>query len=194
MTPARARASCLGAGVAIVLATAALAAPIELNVDASEAPRRVFHARLTIPAAPGPLTLLYPKWIPGEHGPTGPITDLVGLQVQANGKGVPWRRDPLDMYAFRVEVPAGASSLEVSFDYLSPTGTEGFSSGASANEQLAVLNWNQVLLYPEGAEPGALPFRARLRLPAGWKLATALPTASDGPEGVEFSQVSLRTP
>ncbi len=180
--------------LAMAIATEVFAAaPIELVVDATEAPRRIFHGRLTLPASPGPLTLLYPKWIPGEHGPTGPIVDLVGLQVSANGQNVPWRRDPLDMHAFHVNVPAGASSIEASFDYLSPTGTEGFTSGASANEHLAVLSWNQVLLYPDVESPGALPYRARVRLPAGWKFATALPVAAEKPEGVLFSVVSLRT-
>jgi len=185
--------SCLLACAAARVAIAAAAAPIELSVDASEASRRILHARLTVPASPGPLTLVYPKWIPGEHGPSGPITDLVGLQVKAGGKAIAWRRDPLDMYAFRVEVPAGASAIEVSFDQLSPANADPFSSNASANEHLAVLSWNQILLYPDRESPGTLSYRARLRLPAGWKFGTALPVASTGPEGVEFSEVPLRT-
>src|ERR671939_2108999 len=76
------------------------AAPIELALDATEAPRRVLHARLTIPAQPGPLTLYYPKWIPGEHGPTGPIRDLAALKFRAGGKPLAWRRDDEDLYAF----------------------------------------------------------------------------------------------
>src|ERR1022692_5111911 len=65
---------------------------VTLSVDASEAPRKIFHAKLRIPAKPGTLTLYYPKWIPGEHGPTGPITDLTGLQFTASGKRLPLRR------------------------------------------------------------------------------------------------------
>src|SRR2546428_7882293 len=93
---------------AFLLATSASAqvAPIALHVDASDASRQILHARLRIPAQPGQLTLLYPKWIPGEHGPTGPITDLVGLQMSAAGKTIEWRRDAEDMYAFHLEVPA----------------------------------------------------------------------------------------
>jgi hypothetical protein len=111
--------------VTAVLATVALsvisipvtAAPaLRLAVDASEAPRHILHARLRVPAAPGPLTLVYPKWIPGEHGPTGPIAGLVGLRVTAAGKEIPWRRDPEDLYAFHVEVPARVSELELTFD------------------------------------------------------------------------------
>ena len=78
---------------------------VALTVDASEAPRKIFHAELHIPAKPGTLTLYYPKWIPGEHGPTGPITDLTGLKFTASGKTLPWRRDLLDGFTFHVEVP-----------------------------------------------------------------------------------------
>lgn len=95
-------------------------APITIAVDATEAPRKILHARLSIPANPGPLTLMYPKWIPGEHGPTGPIIDLAGLKLSAAGKPIPWRRDDVEMYAFHIEVPAGASAIDVSLDFLLP--------------------------------------------------------------------------
>jgi hypothetical protein len=83
-----------------------------LTVDAREAPRRILHAQLLLPAAAGPLTLRYPKWIPGEHGPNGPIVDVAGLMVRAGGKTVPWRRDDVDLYAVHLEVPTGASSVK----------------------------------------------------------------------------------
>src|SRR4051794_5581847 len=86
------------------------ARPIDLHVDATEAPRRLLHAKLTIPAKPGPLTLYYPKWIQGEHAPNGPIADLAGLAIRAGGRTVPWRRDDLDLYAFHVTVPDGADA------------------------------------------------------------------------------------
>src|ERR1035437_3963921 len=82
--------------------------PVRLRVDATDAPRRLFHVRMTIPARPGPMTLLYPEWIPGEHGPTGPVVNLVGLKIQAGGRPVPWRRDSVKMYAFHIVVRAGA--------------------------------------------------------------------------------------
>ena len=96
--------------------------PIKLDVDATDAPRNILHARLQIPVQPGKLTLVYPKWLPGDHAPTGPITELVGLKMSAAGQPVEWHRDLVDMYAFELEVPAGASSLDVALDYLSPTG------------------------------------------------------------------------
>src|SRR5580692_9440227 len=94
--------------------------PIRLQVDATDAPRRVFHVQMAIPVQPGPLTLLYPEWIPGEHGPTGPITDQTGLKFFANGKLLQWRRDDLNMYAIHVDVPAGVTTLEATLDYTSP--------------------------------------------------------------------------
>src|ERR1051325_3098231 len=127
----------------IVLALAAVAAfaqePIKLRVDASDATKRLFHIRMTIPAKPGPLTLLYPEWIPGEHGPTGPINDLVGLKVEAAGKAIPWTRDSVNMYAFHVTVPAGAAAIDATFDLISPPESGGFSSGSSVTTELAVM-------------------------------------------------------
>src|SRR5258705_8400171 len=96
-----------------VSASARGATTVTLAVDATGAPRRLLHATLNIPAEPGPLTLLYPEWIPGEHGPTGPINDLGGLVMRANETALPWRRDSLDMYAFHVTVPEGAHAVEV---------------------------------------------------------------------------------
>jgi predicted metalloprotease with PDZ domain len=165
--------------------------PITLEVDAREAPRKIFHAKLSIPVRTGPLTLLYPKWMPGEHSPTGPIADLAGLKMSAGGRPVPWRRDPIDMYAFHVEVPAGADVLEVSLDFLSPAGSGIFTSGSSATDQLALISWNQVLLYPEGSVPDEIPYAASLRLPPGWKYASSLTTLHEGAEPIGFAPVSL---
>src|ERR1700686_5203845 len=99
-------------------ALALFAAPITLRVDATNVASNVYHAHLTMPASPGPMTLYYPKWIPGEHGPTGPINGLTGLKIAANGKSVPWLRDGVEMFAFHVDVPAGASALDVDLDYI----------------------------------------------------------------------------
>jgi hypothetical protein len=114
--------------------------PITLNVDATEATRKLFHAQMTIPVNPGPLTLVYPKWIPGEHGPTGPIINLAGLKFTAGGKTIPWRRDDVEMYAFHLEVPPGVKELEASLDFLSPTFAGGFTAGASTTSHLAIVH------------------------------------------------------
>jgi len=167
--------------------------PIRLAVDLQEAPRRIFHAKLTLPVKPGPLALLYPKWIPGEHAPDGPIADLVGLKFTAAGKPVAWRRDDIEIYKFYVEVPSGADSLEVSYDYLSPLSGGGYSAGPSANQALAVLEWNLVVLYPAGQPSDALTYRASLRVPQGWKFASALPVERRQGDQIDFAPVSLTT-
>lgn len=181
------------AGFALFVGAARLAgqAPMTVDVDAREAPRRVFHARLRIPAAAGPLTLLYPQWLPGEHSPTGPIADLAGLRFSAGGRTLPWKRDPVDMYAFHLDVPAGAGAVEVALDFLSPAAAQAFTSGPSSTPELALVSWNQVLLYPKSVPPDELVCAASLRLPEGWKYGTALTIAREGPDGIAFAPVSL---
>jgi predicted metalloprotease with PDZ domain len=165
---------------------------ITVAVDASEAPRKIFHAQMTIPAAPGTLTLYYPKWIPGEHGPTGPIQDLAGLKFTAGGQTLKWRRDLLDGWTLHVDVPAGASAVNASLDFVSPAGQEGmFTGGPSATDKMTVLSWNTVLLYPAGWTSDELTYQASLRLPEGWKFGTPLPVASQSGAEIKFTPVSL---
>src|SRR5579864_4147580 len=152
---------------------------ISLSVDATEAPRKIFHARLRIPATPGTLTLYYPKWIPGEHAPDGPINDLAGLKFSAGGETLKWRRDLLDGFTVHVEVPAGEAEVNAELDFLSPATYEaGFSAGSSATDKMAVLSWNQLLLYPKGWKSDDINYSASLKLPAGWKFGTPLPIAN----------------
>ncbi len=165
--------------------------PVKLSVDGTDAARGLLHAHLVFSVHPGPLTLVYPKWIPGEHGPTGPITDLAGLKFSAADAPLPWQRDAEDMYAFHLDLPVGAKSLEVSLDFLLPQSPDDFSAGGSATTQLLDLSWNQVVLYPKGVNPGQLQFSAELKLPKGWKFGTALPVAHETAEFVRFSPVSL---
>jgi predicted metalloprotease with PDZ domain len=166
---------------------------IGLRVDATDALRRIFHVRMTLSAKPGPLTLLYPKWIPGEHGPTGPIANLVGLEIRGHGQRLPWKRDNINLYAFHVDVPAGVASLDVSFDFISPPESPGFTSGSSATSELAVLNWNQLVLYPEGASADSLQFQASLRVPPAWRYGTALPIDKESGNDIDFKPASLTT-
>jgi predicted metalloprotease with PDZ domain len=178
------------------LAAAAVSAqptrePVHISVDLRDAAKHVFHAKLSIPAKPGPLTLVYPKWIQGEHSPTGPILDLTGLKMSAGEKEVSWRRDDVDMFAFHLEVPAGASSLEVSLDYLSPADASNTREKPASTAQLAVLNWYTVILYPQGENTDDLTYIASLRLPAGWKFGTALPVAKESAGEVDFAPAAL---
>jgi predicted metalloprotease with PDZ domain len=169
------------------------AAPIKLMVDASESARQIWHARLVIPVKIGPLTLYYPEWIPGEHTPDGPIVNLAGLKFFAGGKPLAWRRDLVDMFAFHLEVPEGADTIEVQLDYLLAGVSAKYSSGASATAQLSLLSWNQVLLYPQSKPINELTYEASLHLPEGWQFATALPVAKRSGSSVEFAPVALNT-
>ena len=166
---------------------------VRISVDATDAPRRLFHIRMTVPAKAGPMTLLYPEWIPGEHGPTGPIVNLVGLAISAGELAIPWKRDSVNMYAFHVDVPAGVAALDVAFDFISPPEAAGFSSGSSATTQLAVLNWNQFLLYPKDVPPDKLQFQATLRVPNAWRYGTALKIKRESGNQIEFEPASLTT-
>lgn len=194
--PARFRRGFVAIALALLPATAFAAAPaVELEVDAREAPRRILHSRLStfvVPGEDGQATLAYPKWIPGEHGPTGPLTDLAGLVIRNGDLALPWQRDPVDLYGFRFAVPVGGAEVSVQLDFLTPApGTDGFSGAASASDRLAVLSWNQVLLYPAGAKSAELVVQPSLRLPAGWTFGTALAVESHSGDLVRFSPVSL---
>ncbi len=181
----------------VVLAIAATAARattlIPLEVDATQASRRVLHATLSIPTEPGPLTLLYPQWIPGEHSPNAPINDIGGLVIRANGAPLAWTRDSLDMFAFHVDVPQGARAVDVGLDvFLSKSG-DGFSAGASTSANLLVLSWNQVVLYPRDAAREEIVYMPSLTLPPGWAYATALRGAQANGSRVTFAQTPLVT-
>ncbi|HUD65227.1 MAG TPA: hypothetical protein VMQ17_11640 [Candidatus Sulfotelmatobacter sp.] len=167
---------------------------VTIAVDATTAPRKIFHASLNIPAGPGDLTLYYPKWIPGEHAPDGPVVDLAGLKFSAGGKTLKWRRDLLDGFTIHVEVPAGETEISAELDFLSPAVFEGgFSAGSSATDKLALISWNQVLLYPKGWKSDDLNYTASLKLPEGWKFGTPLPVASQSGNEIHFGTCSLAT-
>jgi predicted metalloprotease with PDZ domain len=164
---------------------------ITLAVDATNAARRRFRARLIIPVIPGELTLYYPKWIPGEHMPSGPINNLAGLKITAGGTLLAWQRDLFDMYSIHVQVPSGVDSIEVLLDYLAPIAFESYYSGSPTTTQLSTLDWNELLLYPKGWNVDELTVNASLRLPAGWKFGTALSVLSQSEEQVRFTPASL---
>src|SRR3954471_5070163 len=159
---------------------------ITLRADASEVSRNLIHVRETVDARPGDYTLFYPKWIPGEHSPTGTINDVVNLYFTANGQTLRWRRDDVEMFAFHVDVPQGVRQIEVTFDYVSQPGTI-----ATAN--LARIKWNRLVLYPRGLNSDAVRVTSSLTVPAGWDFATALDTTNKNGNAVNFSAVDLTT-
>jgi predicted metalloprotease with PDZ domain len=179
----------------IALTTPALAAQssqtISLTVDATQAPIKLVHSHIIMPVKSGPLTLYYPKWIPGEHGPNGPIANVTGLKFSADGKTIPWQRDLLDNFTFHVDVPEGVDRLDADFDYIEPTASGAYTAGASATAKLEVISWNQNVLYPAGTPADELTYEAKLILPEGWKFGTALPIANQSGNQASFKPVSL---
>src|SRR5271169_2187796 len=166
-----------------------LPGPIRLAVDASQAPQRILHSHMQIPVKPGPLTLYYAKWIPGEHMPDGPIIEVAGMKFSAGGKAIPWRRDLVEMFSIHLEIPQGVTSLDADLDFLLAAAASGFSAGASATASLDLLSWNQVLLYPKGYAAKDITFAPSLKLPAGWKYGTALPGAKENGDTIDFDPV-----
>lgn len=170
--------------------TAAAEEPVSLYVDATDIGRKLFHSELAIPVRPGPLTLVYPKWIPGYHAPVGPLNNMVRLKMSGNGRPVEWKRDRVDMFAFHVVVPAGVTKLNIAMDVVAPTQPD-FDFGA-ASARLFVLEWNEVVLYPDGAASDEVSVHAQVRLPAEWKYACAIPAARAANGLVELPEVSLK--
>jgi predicted metalloprotease with PDZ domain len=192
--PAAGRRSMVAALLLVPLALEAAATEsIVLSVDASDAPQRIFHVREEIPVTAGDQTLYFVKWIPGEHSPSGQAVNLVNLQISGGDATLEWHRDPVDMFAIHSSVPAGTRSMTVTFDYVSPTEGFDFQGGVTATANLAIVNWNQVLLYPQGHSADELTFSAQLRLPDGWKYGTALPVDQAEGNHVRFAPVSLTT-
>ncbi len=152
-------------------------APITLNVDLTDAPRKILHATEVMPVTPGPLTVVYPKWIPGEHGPTGPVENMAGFFITANGQPVKWERDRVDMFAYHVTVPQGVTKLEMKIDFLASSSLSGFSAGGSTSENLALLSWNTLLVYPADTDASKVMFTPSITLPASWKFGTGLDTS-----------------
>lgn len=135
--------------------------------------------------------LFYPKWLPGTHAPEGPIDRLAGLKITAGGRPVLWTRDTVDVYAFRVAAPPAAKSIEIEFDYLSPTSP---AVGAmEISRDLLMLEWNAVVLYPAGYFARQIPVQASLTLPAGWNFGSALEVSSTNGTQTKFKSSSLET-
>jgi predicted metalloprotease with PDZ domain len=162
---------------------------IQLHVDATNTEQRIFNVRATIPASPGPLTLLFPEWLPANHAPRGPIDKLAGLIVRAGGQRIEWRRDPVEVYAFHIDVPAGAKAVDLEYQYLSPTA--GDQGRIVVTPEMLNLQWNTVVLYPAGYYARRIPVEASVKLPDGWQMGTALETASATGSETTFKPVSL---
>jgi len=176
----------------LLLATRSEALVIRLHVDLTDAPRNIYHAHLQMPVHPGEVSLVFPKWIPGNHRPSGPIGAVTGIRMEAAGTPLAWERDPIDMYQFHVTVPEGVDKIDVFLDAITSQDSAG-AGGPAASSNLLDLNWNAVLLYPKGTRSDDVTFAASVTLPVGWKFGTALDVARADGDDVEFSSVSLTT-
>jgi len=175
-----------------LLVPLARAQTITLHVDLTEAPRNIYHAHLIIPVHGGEIALVFPKWIPGNHRPSGPIGGLTGIRMEAAGRVIPWLRDPVEMYEFHTTVPAGVDRLDVWLDAITSLDSAG-GGGPAASDDILDLNWNAVVLYPKGARSDDVSFEASITLPPAWRFGTALPVASASGDEIRFSPVSLTT-
>jgi predicted metalloprotease with PDZ domain len=166
-------------------------APLKLYVDATQVARRILHVKMSISAAPGRITLVYPKWIPGQHAPVGPINDIMGLKFTAGDTPVPWQRDDVDLYALHLLAPAQAGEIQAEFSLAGTSDESGFLPGDSSAPNQLMLAWDQVVLYPLGPPTDRLTIQAQLTLPSQWKFATALPVESEEGQIIRFKPVSL---
>jgi predicted metalloprotease with PDZ domain len=165
---------------------------IKLEVDTTDLDRRIWRIRQNIPVSrSGPLTLLYSQWIMGNHAPRGPIYNYAGLKFTANGKVLNWHRDTADVYAFHVDVPSGAKSVDVEAQFLTPI--EAAQGPIMVTPEMLRLNWYVAALYPAGHYARRVNFDVTVKLPQGWDYATALETASSSGGVVKFKTASWET-
>lgn len=160
--------------------------PMTLVLDARDTSRGLMYSHMTIPVKPGAFTFVYPKWIPGEHGPTGPLSDISQIRVSAGGHALNWRRDVVDMYAFHVEVPQGVSRIDVDFTVI----TNGADDTMSA-KNVAVVNWNRDLFYQAAVDSHDYYVKPSIMLPRGWSYASALYGARQDGDRIDFDATPL---
>jgi predicted metalloprotease with PDZ domain len=162
----------------LLTATAAFAqkTPITITADLSEAPRRLFHAEIDLPVKPGPATFITPQWIPGNHAPTGPVSQIVGVVFTANGQTLKWRRDDVNLYEFHLDIPAGVTSVHAHLDSI---------VSGRVSKQMACLEWERLMLYPAHIPTKEIAIEPSVTVPAGWGIGTALtPTGTGAPPAV----------
>ncbi len=176
---------------ACIFPVALEAADLTLHVDARDITRKHVHTEETLTVKGGPLTLGFPKWIPGEHMPSGPIDTMVGLVFKSNGETLTWKRDPYNTFLITVNVPAGGGSLEISIDSGLPTEGGSFSAGPTSSEQLAVISWNHFVLLPKGRDAATISTAAVLLAPPGWHAVSALEFHAGADGALQFEPATL---
>ena len=177
----------------IAVPSLATAASMSVTLDTRDLPRRLLHCTMEMPVAPGTFTFWYPEWVPGVHAPRGPVQNIAGLVIETeDGTVVPWTRDPLERYRFTCEVPKGVSTLQFTLDYITnqpSTNSRGVDS--YGNSLLGVVNWNTVLLYPDGVNVNDLEVTPTIILPEDWKVAVALDSMETDGDTHRYEPVSF---
>ena len=165
---------------------------LTLQVDVSDIDRHLVRVRETVPVVrPGPMVLSTPKWIPGEHGPSGPVGGLAGLVVTGNGQRIEWTRDTVEPSAFHLEVPAGVRELQI--ELLQQSGPAGSSGSPVATTDVQIVKWGSAALYPAGYAVGNIRIQPSIKLPSGWRFAVALDGAVTEGQDTRFAPTSFET-
>jgi predicted metalloprotease with PDZ domain len=163
---------------------------LSLAIDVTDTLRGIVSGKLIVPVAQsGQMTLLYPKWMPGYHSPQNPIELFAGLEIKAGDLVLDWERDPVEVYAFHIDVPDGTDVLDISFQFLSPTAPS--QGDVVVTEDMLNLQWGRVLLYPAGYFARRIQIRPSVTLPTDWQYATVLEDQSRDGDTVHFAPVSL---
>ncbi len=166
-----------------------------LRIDATDTVRGIFKVRQSIPvpaaSASAPMTLLFPKWLPGNHAPRGELSKVAGLVISANGKPLVWKRDVIDVYAFHIDVPAGTTALDVRFDFLSATA--GDQGRIVATADMISLQPNSVSLYPAGYYTRRIPVTTSITWPSGWQAFGALRKTATSGDTVAYETTDYET-
>jgi predicted metalloprotease with PDZ domain len=162
---------------------------IELKVDATNLDQKIFTVHEHIPVKSGKLTLLYPQWLPGTHSPTGPLSQLAGLIVSADHRSIEWKRDPVNMFAFHLDVPNGVTAIDADFQFLSPVQSN--EGRITATSEIVGVQWNTVALYPAGYYARDIHIQPSLILPPDWKFGSALELDKQSGQVAKFKTVSF---
>ncbi|MFP5391239.1 MAG: M61 family metallopeptidase, partial [Gammaproteobacteria bacterium] len=164
---------------------------LRLAVDATNVGQQIFRVRAELPVTAGPLTLLYPQWVHGNHGPSNPLNQLAGLTFTANGQRIEWTRDPVQVHAFHLTVPAGVTTLVAEYQFLSPLETG--QGRITMTADMLGVQWQALTLYPAGYASRRITVQPTLTLPQGWQYGTALETAEVAGNVVQFKPLDLET-
>ena len=171
--------------------TATDAQDMTIEVDVSNVGQKLVYVKQRIPVRSGPLRLNFPRWLPGFHGPYGDVTQIAGLEVQAAGKRIAWKRDPADPFGFIIDVPPEARAIELSFQSMPAPESQPYRSPWT--RELLGLQWHAVVLYPSGRPASAIGVAPSVRLPTGWGYGSALRVRGEREGWLDFERVSLET-